>query len=451
MIYQLPTNPSIASSDPLGICDDECPSQALVLQQLIENVVNDLPADLLLLPTLIEDIAYTVHANGRLDTSCLRHFLYTNKSDGTVDAAQNLLKAALSLPQLFPTNTIATLPFPSSAATYASYTGFQINSLLAHQFLGTLQQPPSNNWGLPCFTSWFAANPAHTQAVNGYIRTLLHHFTNGGYEKSDSFTFLTQRADLMPDPSQCDSIPRIQLCVVYEEFEPSSTPNDPSPFVLVAAHAQPGPGPTATHEERLQAASPALSTSAIFTPSIPLDCAVITSAFPVNASWKGHNRTARLDQLHPPDARPLRHYILADALALDEVEEEGSGALKDIQSGRIEREIRKLYAAFKGAIVMQEEVERQLNAPCVIEAAAWGCQAFGGNVVAKVACMMIAAGLTGVEVRLTLLENRAQEIDAVKQILAQNRTVSTLWSIVTNPKIRVCKSTAELKDFIILS
>ena len=69
MTYQLPTDPSIFSNDPLGICDNEHPSQALVLHQLINNAVDGLSANLLLLSTLIEDIAYTVHGNGRLDTS----------------------------------------------------------------------------------------------------------------------------------------------------------------------------------------------------------------------------------------------------------------------------------------------------------------------------------------------------------------------------------------------
>lgn len=51
-----------------------------------------------------------------------------------------------------------------------------------------------------------------------------------------------------------------------------------------------------------------------------------------------------------------------------------------------------------------------------------GCQAFGGNVIAKAVYMMIAAGLTSVEVRLTLLENLAQEADAIKRILTHNCT-----------------------------
>lgn len=162
MTYQLPTDPSIFSSDPLGICDDECSSQTLVLHQLINNALDDLSVNLLLLPTLIEDIAYTVHGNGRLDTSHLRHFLYTDKSDETADAARNLLTAALSLLQLFPANTITFLPSSSATASCATYTGSQINSLLAHQFLGTLHQPSGNNWGPPCFTPWFAADPPHT-------------------------------------------------------------------------------------------------------------------------------------------------------------------------------------------------------------------------------------------------------------------------------------------------
>ena len=52
----------------------------------------------------------------------------------------------------------------------------------------------------------------------------------------------------MSDPSRCDNVPIIELKVVAEEYEPSNKSD--STFVLVAAHSQPGPGATATQEER---------------------------------------------------------------------------------------------------------------------------------------------------------------------------------------------------------
>ncbi|KAF2260477.1 hypothetical protein CC78DRAFT_584765 [Lojkania enalia] len=432
MRYLLPTHLSIKSDDPLSVLAKDDAPQAEVLDALLATALVRLRSSTLvvdILQSLIEDLAYTIHGNGSIDTANLRKYIDRSVSSLYTCPAtvENVVHAARSLPSLFPEQSLYT---PCSDGDIVACNGAQIDALLAHQLLGTLSQPSGATWGLPDFTSWFAANPAHRNAVDGYLTTVFDHFARGGYGPDYSFMFMLRIANEMPDPSQCNRSPTVRLHLVPEESEPSELPQPT--FVLVAAHSQPGPGATATQEERLQSASLALSTSALFTPKIPDEGAVITSAFPVHAAWKGHNRTARLDRLFPADGLPRRHYILADALPLDEMYDNGDG-LRDLQPGRVEREVRKLYASFSGAIRMRDMCYCNLNEACVVETGAWGCGAFGGNILVKAMCMMIAAGLTGIELHLTLLEPRVHDIEAVKTVLTENWTAAELWKRITRP------------------
>ncbi|KAF2475372.1 uncharacterized protein BDR25DRAFT_301076 [Lindgomyces ingoldianus] len=440
MPYQLPTDPSILNSDPLGIHDSDDARQFEVLDTLLETAIiritsNTTAVDII--PGLVEDIAYTIHGNGTLDASHLRDYLLS-KNNADSESFAFLLSTARSLSEHFPDHTLDTL---SKDGDEIACNGAQVNALLAHQFLGTLARPEGTSWGIPCFTDWFAGNPAHRQAVDGYLSTILDHFTQGGYPETMEFTFSMYTADGMPDPSACDKLPNLHLHVVSEESEPSMATGEP--FVLVAANSQPGPGATATQEERLQSASPALSTSALFTPVLPDQAAVVTSVFPVHAAWKGHNRAARLERLFGVEERPWRHYILADALQLDDAEEEHDG-LNDLQLGRVEREARKLFAAFIGVRKMQDR-SSAANNTCVVEAGAWGCGAFGGNVLIKTVCMMIASAITGVEVHLTLLEQRDVDIDAITALLGSNFTARELWKRISSPDVRSCRT---INDFM---
>lgn len=455
MSYLLPTHPSISCDDPLGVLDVENALQHQVLERMLQASLariasNAPPAEVV--PSLIEDSAYTIHRSGTIDVENLRQFLHRDASGSSTKAVQYLLFAAQRLSERFCSQLLETLDEGRDTVTHS---GAQVDSLLAHQFLGTLFQPEGNTWGLPCFTPWFVSDPAHHQAVDGYLTTLLDHFAQGGYSENDSFVFSLHTAEEMSDPSQCRRYPNLHLYVVAEESEPShasmpslsafsdaeqTTPFPASasgtPFALVAAHSEPGPGPTGTQEERLQSASPALSISALVIPKIPDDAAVVTSKFPVHASWKGHNRTATLNGLYDDGKRPNRHYILADALPLDEVEAE-PGMLKDMQEGRVEREVRKLYAAFSGAVKMHTAVHARDRERCVVEASAWGCGAFGGDIFVKTMCMMIAAGMTGVELHLTLLEQRAQEISTVELLLKNTRTTAELWQVLMKSTLPV--------------
>lgn len=439
MPYSLPTDPSIPNEDRLGLLDTEDATQVEVLEVLLQKSLQDLeslPSSLIqdqdqtitgaakILCTLIEDIAYVIHTNSSLNTDHLKEHLI--KFQVPVKTSLNIISVALQLPKVFET---CTLPVLSADGETVTLNGYQIRSLLAHQFLGTLSQPSGTDWGLPVLTSWFSGEPRCPNAVEGYLATILDYFAAGGYTSNENFTYSMYTAATMPDPSRNNKVPNVSLNLVAEESEPSGDAG--SPFVLVAAHSQPGPGPSATQEERLQAAAPSLCVSALVTPLLPDGAAVVTSPFPVHASWKGHNRSARLDTIYKVEERPMRCFILADALQLDEMSEGPYDELKDLVEGRVEREVKKLYAAFWGAKEMQKKKTFGNDEPCVVEAGAWGCGAFGGNVLVKVICMLVAAGLAGIEVKLTLLEERRDDVESVTRLLDKRWNTGELWGVVT--------------------
>jgi hypothetical protein len=424
-----------------------------------------------ILANTVRDIAYCLHQNGTLDTSRLESLLKTSAERyhwiADFDSILEILNSARNLPGLLPS---ADLPQLSSDCHFAHFNGDIVNSLLAHQMLGTLYQPAGNTWGLPCFTPWYADSAAsHPQAVEGYIKTLFHHFAHP-YRQSETLSFYIHAPSSMPDPSTCTGVPDFTVEVVDHPTEPSST-RDTIPFALVSANKQPGPGPTATQEERLMAASPALALTSLIAPVIPdsgavltspfpvdsqwalsappysipstfkwTTSALITSPFPVHASWEGHNRSARLQVLYEPDLRPRRQYILADALPLDEMDRPDDGALLDLQPQNVLREVRKLYAAFSGAVKYQHDPESE----CVVEAPSWGCGAFGGDLVVKGMCMMIAAGLTGVRVVLSVTEDRREEARVLRRLMERKPEVSKIWERLTSKNARFCKSYQEL-------
>lgn len=277
----------------------------------------------------------------------------------------------------------------------------------------------------------------HSKAVEGYLTTLFNHFENP-YRSEDSFSFYVCTCASMPDPNLSSAVPSLTVLVTAEFSEPLDASAHLVPYVLVSANKQPGPGPTGTQEERWQSASPALSLSSLIVPVIPDDSVVITSPFPIHSGWNGHNKSAKMRILFPQSERPMRQYILADAMPLDEAEPALGGGLVDLQPGHVEREIRKLYAAFSGAI--QHRVHSE--GPCIVEAPPWGCGAFCGNMVIKAVCMLIAGGLAqessnvDLTVQLSLTTDRAAEARFITQLVEKRYSVKTLWGILTDEKSR---------------
>lgn len=324
----------------------------------------------------------------------------------------NIFNAASELSRLFPSYQLETL---ENHDQLVRFTGTEANTLLAHMALGSVY--PLESAQPSGFTLWYSSEQvAHDQAVDGYLKTIFDHFSNP-YPDSQSFEFQLFEfedsvEDLLTHVEKSNSLP-VTVEVVREIHDPSDSAG--TAFVLVAANKHPGPGFTGTQEERLQAASPALSLSSLICPTIPENAAIVTSSFPVHSAWTGHNRTAHLKSIYLPSSRPNRRYILADALPLDELatyaeESESKYEIPDFKPQFVNRETRKLYNAFKGARVLHQS---NTDDPiCLIEAPPWGCGAFGGNLVVKALCMMLAASTVS-KVSIHLFIPKDKEKDAV--------------------------------------
>jgi hypothetical protein len=435
--YLLPNSPALTSVDPLGLCsvsEDEINHFILV-----KEILQDLTMQNSVLPPIyhgasgdtatricskISDMAYSLHGDSSMDTDGLKGLLIELGEDSREKLQQfvlGLVSAALTLDDHFPGGTLSRL---KSEQSPVNLDAAETDCLLAHLFLGTLQMLKGNEWGRPGFTQLFSAATVNWATVRGYVTTLVEHFAKGGYSAlamNQKFRFTLSNARSMPDITKSQQpIVKNFVRVVDEPFEPSSARPEQAglwpEYVLVAAHSQPGPGPSGTQEERLVGQSPALAIVSLLKPVLGPDEVVITSPFPVHASWKGHGRQARMiEQYSGPEERPTRCYIVADALELD-VESCEEGQIADLRPGNVEREVRKLFAAFDGA---KHVSSKHTSNSCIkdedirIQMPPWGCGAFGGSLEVKAQCMMMAAALAGLNeqnMELTITPDRASEL-----------------------------------------
>lgn len=455
MAFPLPHCPSLTSIDPLGICD-EIDSENAQQGQILERLLNTARTDLLTIlesagelnatsrdaeiatrqafshrfTTLIQDIAYSLHGDGDLKTTTLHHCLVDTALLSLEDFGvftAHVFDAAVSLPVLFPTHELSYL-IPANVR--CTLTLAQTDALLAHLFLGTLQKAPGTDWGRPGFAEQLfgASRETHPQAAE-YVRVLIRHFVASPSFASNpgstiTFTLSTSGPIASSLATSTFPAPRIPVTLVPEPLEPSSAPS-PGTFVLVAAHSQPGPGPSCTHEERLVGGqSPALAIVSLLVPVIPADAAVIISPLPVHAEWRGHGRSARLLRMLEGTERVKRGYIVADALEMEDVD--GNG-LPDLKEGVVEREVGKLIAAFRGVKDAWEETVSDCRYALRIEMPPWGCGAFGGNLKVKMRCMQMAAGLVGLkEENLVLFVPEGMKDQVLQQEDASVRTVGDI-------------------------
>lgn len=451
--YSLPNHPNLASIDPLGLCST---SEAEINHFIIiKEILKELTVQDGILPpsyhggsrdlatticSKISDAAYSLHGDSSIDTEGLQSLLIDlggRSNDKIQQFTLGLVSAALTLDDCFPNGTLSRLTPERSSVTLDSA---QTDCLLAHLFLGSLQIPKGNEWGRPGFTQLFSKATANWATVRGYVSTLVEHFARGGYSaspKNQDFEFLLSNARSMPDIKTSQQLVVKSLVhVVDEPSEPwSARPEQAGlwpEYVLVAAHSQPGPGPSGTQEERLVGQSPALAIVSLLKPVLGPDEVVITSPLPVHASWKGHGRHARMiEQFSGPEEWPTRCYIVADALELD-VERCEEDQLVDLCPGNVEREVRKLFAAFnsvKQAPAKIPSTPSIMGEDIRIQMPPWGCGAFGGNLEVKAQCMMMAAALAGLSEqnmeliitpdRVTELQDLPKEVMTVAEVYEQ--------------------------------
>ena len=252
----LPYHEKLTTEDPLGMYEGEdCPVlQCNVLSILLSNALEQLKLDpqssVQSFVSLLEDLAYSIHGNGRLDASYLKTFLSSEVSAEIIEASvRHIIEAATVLPDIFASQE---LPYLSSLNPQVALEKSKVRNLLAHEVLGTLKAPVGNDWGVPGFLSWYGAGPHHAAAVTGYLKTIFLFFERAHENEDGQYIYRIFDAANMMNPFDCTRKVHLNISIVSRISDPSQEV-EKAPFVLVAANQQPGPGPTATQEERLQA------------------------------------------------------------------------------------------------------------------------------------------------------------------------------------------------------
>ncbi|KDR84837.1 hypothetical protein GALMADRAFT_131616 [Galerina marginata CBS 339.88] len=402
--YVLPSHPSLASLDPLGICADENPSVWAVITTSVLSFRNQ-PAptgNLHHLPHLIEDLSYSVHMDGHLDTRFLSSHLLAKYPDPHSPNAllllHNILDAALLLPTLFPIHMI---PYLNTQNCSIQLSTTQIRSLLAHQILNTLKRPKGNDWGCT-FVCWYSEPQALGNAVSGYLTSLFDYFSL----LADPTIQTTYRYHTLLSDSperELSGWTTDQKTPLFDHLIINPTTSAAVPFphkqvscTLVASNSSPGFGPSCTQEELVTAACPPLlPLGALFiSPPISSNAAVSVNGHVPIFRWKGQGREARSLGTHISGEHT---FLFLDASELDT---SNSTFLADLDPKYL---FRDLHKAFSGFLALKELGIKEVASPL------WGAGAFGGDPVIKTIILTAAAARTGTTLYLSVDEQRSYQ------------------------------------------
>lgn len=305
-----------------------------------------------------------------------------------------IVKLALQLPKCFPDGIIKTLQ-PGDKLQLSRE---QAGCLVAHQFLGTLQEPDWRD-GFYDFTIWYDSAQRHPAAAKMYLAALFAYFEQAEQHISrDTTTIdfsLHSLATVPRMPSDWSKLPLSPAQVVQvdaystEQLELSSQTQHGA--VVIAANKDVGFGQSATQEELHTGNCPEACIEMLLTPPLAADQVLVISGARPMLRISGHRRDISWTRLSDAEARGGRMLIM-DALELDEISPEGGdGGLPDLEQDNMMREITKAYVAFSSWSGDSTSSERR----DVIWTGFWGCGAFNGNPAVKVVLLWLAASLAG--------------------------------------------------------
>ena len=406
--YILPSHPSLISLDPLGICDEENPSNWAVISLSIAQFRSSSSYDLLHLPNLIEDLSYSIHMNGNLDTRFLQRYIFQKFLDPQSQTSQALLDrildAALHLPDAFPSHDI---PYLQDSNPLLQLSTSKIKCLLAHQILNTLQPSKGNTWGCT-FTCWYSDPQPFENAVLGYLSSAFTYFLSQE-ESSSHVTYQyssNHRENSLADEfafwKSCTTIPLFEYLII----DPVSTATVPFPHpsistTLVASNKCPGFGAACTQEELVTAACPPLlPMGALFvSPPIPSDAALLVFGNVLLTKWKGQGREA----IHlGTSILGKQTFLFIDTSEVDVVSASSSStAIADLNPAVLSRDLHKAHTGF---LALARLHVKDIASPL------WGAGSFGGDPIVKALVLLMAAARVGVRLHLSVDDQRTYDI-----------------------------------------
>ncbi|EGP89117.1 unnamed protein product [Zymoseptoria tritici ST99CH_1A5] len=400
--YTLPCSPKYLCEDRFSILDSD------ELQVPFWPVFAELLKQPTTTPTqvidLLETIAVTLRQKSSTDYGFLRDFMRTKLAPDFFSRTwPSVVDLSLQLPVLFP---ICTLPILSAGQASLQLTRRQAACLVTHQFLCTLAAPTWQD-GYQDFHIWYSAEQPHARAVDAYLTALFKYFDRlGGPAET---TPLSCSAEVWPitytltdNDEPANHAAEYLIPFETQHLDAAST----APFLLglpdgasvISANKFIGFGRTGTQDEVHVGCSPEACPAVLVTPPLGDGDVMVVVGAEAMITIEGYGRTAQCGEVLPPplsenahDHRELwskRTMLFMDALELDlEGRDEG---LPDLQPGKVERELRKAYTAFRSS--QNTSSGQRFN---VVNTGFWGCRTFGGNPSVKTMIQWCAASKAG--------------------------------------------------------
>ncbi|KAJ3496777.1 hypothetical protein NLG97_g2408 [Lecanicillium saksenae] len=410
--YVLPCAASTRVADRFSVLDDtyedshgSVPFWPL-LQTLLSRDIRTW-ADLL---DLLETIAVTAHGNSGVagDYGSLRLAVEDEPSFFT-DVWPSISRFARALPGYFPSGNIQRL-LPGQAKCLSKS---QCASLLAHQFLCSLQPPRDEFYD---FSVWYDSNQRHPVAVSAYLKSLFLYFRVRGAQQADdrhiakveyklwsagTTASLEANVESSEDRWKATKLSKLEIIALQAHstkfHELDQLGKDSA--VVVSANKDIGFGQSATQEELHLGAAPETCIAVLFTPRLGDDEVLSINRAQPMIRFEGQRRNISWTAHDPPvDGGRL---LLMDALEIDVAagELDSEDLLPDLQENNMTREITKAYTAF---------TSWPQNVDSEIFTGQWGCGAFNGDPTVKMMLLWIAASLAGRTLTVVLDEGEAE-------------------------------------------
>jgi hypothetical protein len=170
-----------------------------------------------------------------------------------------------------------------------------------------------------------------------------------------------------------------------------------------------------TQEERIFASTPCLLPSVLLTPPLsPTQALLISGHTEVVAHFKGHLRTARLDDgdspdeansikgIYNPSQREMQGRIGRMFLFLDALEMDGESHGKDLGWENVHRELKKLTSGFHALasrMPPDHKIRPGYGNKTIMVIPPWGCGTFGGDFHVKLLLIWMCASAYGDHIR----------------------------------------------------
>ncbi|KAL5374111.1 hypothetical protein DPSP01_012172 [Paraphaeosphaeria sporulosa] len=433
-VYILPSHPSITCIDRFSLIESpndtgEDPPFWQLFITLLDTPVTSIPA----LLDVLETIAIERRGKAPQDYNTLASILRAREAAFLNVLWPAIANSALAMPNLFPSHS---LPILGERTAKLELSRKQVACLVAHQFLGTLEEVPWQT-GFHIFELWFAGEQVHARAPEVYIDSVLGYF--GGIAEGDedegqewkvSYEVVERSpcasASFSPFParpgSQETDMGDISLLHMDGATNAPEYLGAGGNAVVVSANKFIGFGRSATQEEVLVGTTPAACPAVLVTPPLAAAQVLVVRGAETITRTVGMAREMRGCGPHKVYSAKVwreRAMLFMDALELDSFD---GSIYPDVERANVEREMEKATTAFSSAKYSR------------VYTGLWGCRTFGGDPGVKITILWLAASVAASGLTVMYEDGRegfAESMGRFVELVREKRwTVRDLWDIL---------------------